>query len=264
VHELDEDTAIEAAAPGRFRGRVTDRWNIGPVPNGGYVMTIGARALAAALGAPDPLSLTAHFLAPAVPGPIDVETEVIKRGRRYATGAARLVQADREIARLLATYGDLGAPGAGPTRITGAPPAVPAPGDEAVAGSAVGQATIAQRFELRLAKETVRWLDGESGGEAEVRGAARFRDGRPLDTLAMPVLADAFPPAVFSVIAPRWVPTLELTVQVRARPAGQWVRSLFRTRFLFGGLFEEDGEIWDEAGQLVALSRQLASVPPQT
>jgi hypothetical protein len=56
------------------------------------------------------------------------------------------------------------------------------------------------------------------------------------------------------------VPTLEMTVHVRDVPAPGALRSTFRTRFVTNGLFEEDGEVWDSTGRLVAISRQLALV----
>jgi acyl-CoA thioesterase len=40
-----------------------------------------------------------------------------------------------------------------------------------------------------------------------------------------------------------------------------WLRCRFTTRFVTGGYLEEDGEVWDEAGRLVAQSRQLALLP---
>jgi hypothetical protein len=75
------------------------------------------------------------------------------------------------------------------------------------------------------------------------------------------LFADALPPPIFNVIDVGWVPTIELTVHVRARPASEWLRAVLRTRFLFGGLLEADGELWDDAGTLVAQSRQIAAVP---
>jgi acyl-CoA thioesterase len=47
-------------------------------------------------------------------------------------------------------------------------------------------------------------------------------------------------------------------VYVRTRPAPGWLQVRFTTRYLRDGYFEEDGEIWNERGTLVALSRQLA------
>lgn len=74
--------------------------------------------------------------------------------------------------------------------------------------------------------------------------------------------ADAFPPPVVNSDLPvAWTPTVELTAQLRARPAGGPLRCTFRTRFVQGSYLEEDGELWDGDGTLVALSRQLALVP---
>ena len=54
--------------------------------------------------------------------------------------------------------------------------------------------------------------------------------------------------------------TVELTVHLRARPAPGWLAFRTLTRYLEGGYFDEDAEIWDSAGRLVAQSRQLALV----
>ena len=88
-----------------------------------------------------------------------------------------------------------------------------------------------------------------------------FADGRPVDTLALLLICDSFLPAVFSLPVPTgWVPTIEYTVHVRGVPAPGPVRAVFRTRFVSGGYLEEDGEVWDSAGRLVAMSRQLGLV----
>jgi len=50
-------------------------------------------------------------------------------------------------------------------------------------------------------------------------------------------------------------------VHVRGVPAPGPLRCIFRSRFMQTGMFEEDGEMWDSEGRLVALSRQLALIP---
>jgi acyl-CoA thioesterase len=107
---------------------------------------------------------------------------------------------------------------------------------------------------VRLARPERR----EEGEIARLEGWMRFTDGREPDVAALPLLADTFPPAVLDVANSAWVPTVELTVHVRGRPAPGWIAASFRTKFLSDGYFEEDGELWDSTGRLVALSRQLA------
>jgi len=47
-------------------------------------------------------------------------------------------------------------------------------------------------------------------------------------------------------------------VHLRARPASGWLACRTWTRYVGGGYHEEDFEVWDSAGMLVAQSRQLA------
>ena len=119
---------------------------------------------------------------------------------------------------------------------------------------------IVAHLETRLHPDTG-WIAGRPTGIAEVSAYLRFRDGRPVDVWALPLFADALPPAMFELLPDReWVPTIELTVHVRAVPAPGWVRVLNRTRFVTDGWFEEDGEIWDASGRLVAISRQIGMI----
>ena len=91
----------------------------------------------------------------------------------------------------------------------------------------------------------------------------RIVDEPTFDAFGLLLAADAFAPVCFQFpeITPGHAPTLELTVHVRGTPAPGPLRCRFTSRFLQQGLFEEDGEIWDASGKLVAQSRQLALIP---
>ena len=84
-----------------------------------------------------------------------------------------------------------------------------------------------------------------------------------MNTPALLQVSDAFPPVCFNYadVPGGWAPTLELTVHVRGVPAAGPLRCRFTSRFMHNGMFEEDGEMWDSAGQLVGQSRQLALIP---
>jgi hypothetical protein len=51
---------------------------------------------------------------------------------------------------------------------------------------------------------------------------------------------------------------VQLTTHLFARPAPGWVQGRFRTRVQGGNFIDEDGELWDATGRLVATTRQLA------
>ncbi len=267
--ELDIDTAIERAAAGRFRAVITDRWNIGTAPNGGYLAMILGRAMARELADAgrehgDPLSLTTHFLSVARPGPAEVAVAIVRSGRGHSTLEARLIQRDeaqeeREVMRALGLFGDLGR-ATGPTDVKLAPPDVP-PLEACLSGRPAGAAPrISERLDMHLAPGDASWLTGERSDDATLRGWVRLADGREPDALSLIFFADAFPPPAFNLRAVPlgWVPTLELTVHVRARPAPGRLRARFTTRVVSQGYLEEDGVLWDAEDRVVAMSRQLA------
>ena len=86
-------------------------------------------------------------------------------------------------------------------------------------------------------------------------------DGREPDPLQLLMVVDALPPVTFDLGQMGWAPTLELSVHVRAKPAPGWLKVRHVTRNVAGGMFEEDCEVWDSSGRLVAQSRQLAMLP---
>lgn len=239
---------------------MSHRWDvIGGAPNGGYLMTIALRALHQAFQRPDPVTVTGHFLEPCPAGEVEVATQLVRFGS-HATGTARLSREDRIRILLTATLGDLAAKG-GPSHVTGEPPQLPPP-DECVGVPEDAEVPpIVERFDMRLDPACAGWAVGEPTGEARMAAWVRFADGRDPDTLSLPLFADSLPPAVLNVLDDvSWVPTIELTVHMRGRPAPGWLRIVAATRFLVDGYLEEDAEIWDSEGRLVALSRQLALV----
>jgi acyl-CoA thioesterase len=260
-HIFDADTAIEPAGENVYSTALTDRWTaIGGTPNGGYMLAVCLRALQAEMPLPDPLVTSAHFLRPGAIGPAEVRTGVVRAGRRLATGEARLVQDGREIVRLLATFGDL-AQADGRTLVLSTPPELPPPEEtpEVIKGGAMPGVSITEQLEYR-APVLPGWAQGNPGGEPSLEFWMRFRDGRDADPLALAALVDGAAPAVLD-IGSRGSATIELTVHVRAHPAPGWLACRTETRHVIGGYHEEDFEIWDSAGSLVAQSRQFALLP---
>lgn len=263
-YEFDEDTELQQVGELRYEGALSDRWNIGRVPNGGYVLSVAFRGAQAMLPHPDVLTLSAHYVAPTAPGPLVLEGELVHAGRSSSCAMLRLLQEGKERARFLATAGHFIDPAANLAdhSESGPPPELP-PRERCVRTEYVRGLTprIAERFETHHAPESAAWQRGEIGGPLLTAAWIRFADGREPDAASLALFADALHPPLFSRYGmATWVPTLQLNVQFRRAPAPGFLRAAFRTRHFTGGQLEEDGEIWDTEDRIVALSRQLARV----
>ena len=262
---FDEDSRVVATgAEGAFTAELTSRWNgtAGAV-NGGYMLATCIRALALDMPFSDPIVVSGFFLRPGTAGPAAVRTAVIRSGRTTAFGESALSQDGTEVVLATAAFAKLGDTGAGrdgPVFLDGTPPALPPPAEcVGVPVASFGLASIAERIEFRSA-ELPGWFRGEPSGRPASEFWMRFADGREADLLSLLLLVDSTAPSVLELGAGST--TIQLTVHLRAHPAPGWLACRATTRFVSHGYHEEDFEVWDSAGTLVAQSRQLALVLP--
>jgi acyl-CoA thioesterase len=262
-YAFDADTRVGAsgAFPGEFAAELTGRWNgTNGAVNGGYMLAVCARALGLVTPFPDPIVISGFFLRPGAAGPAVVRASLARSGRTTAFGEAVLVQGGKEVVQATAAFAALGT--SGPAFVDGAPPDLPPPSEcVAVPVGSFGLATIADRVEFRSAS-LPGWFRGEPTGRPSSEFWMRFADGRDADVYSLPMLVDSTAPSVLELGMTST--TIQLTVHLRAHPAPGWLACRAAARFVGGGYHEEDFEIWDSAGALVAQSRQLAMLLPLT
>lgn len=262
---FQRDSEVVPAGDGAFQGTLSAGWAIGAVPNGGYVMAVAARALAAAVDRPHPASITGHYLAPTEAGPVQIETDVVRRGRRLSVATARLIQQGKERVRFVGAFTDL-AEAEGLDLATVSPPEMVAVEQCApMAELSPRPVAIHDNLLARLdPASATHWQRGDPDTDAAVDAWLGFADGSDPDVFSLALFADALPPPLFRRVGfSGWVPTVELTVHVHRVPAPGLLRARFCTRHVTGGMLHEDGELWDSSGRLVALSRQLAIIGGQ-
>jgi acyl-coenzyme A thioesterase PaaI-like protein len=269
---FDRVTAVSSSegrdSSGRYDMAIDPAWTVGGRPNGGYLLATMARAARSALASaegpdhPHPVTATAHYLTPPSPGPGEVHTEVLRRGRRMSQVRARLEQTGSPSVEAVFTLGRHD-PDAEPWWTDLEAPSLP-PMDECVRAQGVGpggvELAIMDQVHVRLDPATAGFTAGRPSGMAEVRGWLAFADGREPDPLALLYAADSFPPATLELATLGWVPTLELTVYVRGVPAPGPLMVRQRARLVQADLVDEVCHVWDSRGRLVAQATQLAGV----
>jgi acyl-CoA thioesterase len=259
--EFDAATALTGDGP--VFGAVLDgRWDGRAGPNGGFLLALATRAMGAVLPFPDPIVATGLYLRPGSPGTAEVATEVIRSGLTTGFGQASLLRNGKEVLRATAAFTDLAAAAArgGPSYDGGLPPDQPPPERCPVLNRLLDPPiTLVDRIEYRCAELPFWAIGGLPSGKPVYEGWMRFADGREPDLFSLPLFVDALAPAALEVGLPSMT-TIELTVHLRARPSPGWLAFRTMTRYLADGYHEEDAELWDSTGRLVAQSRQLGLV----
>jgi Thioesterase-like superfamily len=243
-------------------------WTVGERPNGGFLLALLGRAAAQAVAidtgaAWDVHSATVTYLAAPALSSAEIRTTVLRRGRTASHVRAVLVQSERTMVDAAFVLGAIG-PGTVPRYSNIAPLHIPAP-EGCVGlppytpeGVPVG---VLRTTELRLDPLTVPGAPAQEGDGppvAELRGWLRFVDGTEPDAGSLLYFVDAIPPATLLIGSSGWVPTLSMSVYVRAQPAPGWLGIRFTANLVAAGTVDEICTLWDSDGHVVAQATQLA------
>ena len=272
---FDEATSVRRVDEGRYEVRPDPRFALvapggtaPPAVNGGVLVATVLRAVLDTSPHPYPVATSAHFLRVPLLQPAEVEVTWLRQGRTAATAHAAVIQDGQTVLDVTVTTGNLPAgPAAnGELSWTGEPPQLP-PIEECVSlgpwpGTVGpdGTAGYAAQVDMRLDPATTGWRQGKPAGIPEMRGYFGLQEERDPDAYLLALAVDGLPPVVFGLGAAGWAPTVELTWYMRGVPVPGPLRVATRCRRVSGGWFDEEAEVWDAAGQLVAQSRQIARV----
>lgn len=109
--------------------------------------------------------------------------------------------------------------------------------------------------------------DDTTPGKPEVTQTMGFKDGRPIDFKSIPYWCDMFitPPTLLGpavLDGPIWCPTMQLEVQFKRKPTGKTILGHYVAPHIINGRFDITGEIWNEQGEILALTRHQCLVVP--
>jgi acyl-CoA thioesterase len=255
--EFGAATAVRRADDGLYHAELDGDYGIAAALNGGYLMAVLLRAAIDASPHQHPVATSANFLRVARPGPAEISVEPRKTGRTTAAARVTLLQDGQPVVDAQVSTGTLDADAVAAwsaERPVALPPLEGClrfePGEE--------QRGFADQVDMRFDPTTMGWLDGQPAGSPHMRAYFRTRIPYPPDGFLLALAVDALPPVVLNTGAAGWAPTVELTWHMRAVPAPGWLAVHGSGRLVSDGWFDEEVEVWDAAGRLVAQSRQLA------
>lgn len=263
---FDSATEVVRVGENRYAVELDPGYLIGTAMNGGYLMAVLQRSALAESDHLHAVSSSYHFHRPASSGPAEIETRVLKRGRTVTTVQTTLFQEGRTILTGTLATATLD-PHAEP-RYAAPQPAIPPqhqcrrvdprqshlPDDGFLARVDVDFSPDSYAALARERTVTTPELCGYVDLSARDGGSAK-------DPLAfLPLAVDALPPIVSLLVDWSWAPTVELTWHLRAIPEPGPLAFRSTCALVSDGWFDENVDLWDVRGRLVAQSRQLARV----
>lgn len=272
--DLAADTALEHHGDGRSRATLSRDWEIWG-PNGGYLAALALRAAGREAAIPRPVTFAGHFLRVGRFAPVEVEVEVLRRGRRSESLRVGVHQEGRSLLEALVRTA---AEGPGLVHRFAGAPEVPPPEELPTPGDLRGDDAppphpFWNNLEARVChpeRFTERFAEGRARDPVwcewyRFRPRATFDDpfldaARALlilDTMSWPAACQPHPDAAFQA------PNLDVATWFHdTAPDSEWLLSDHVSPVATGGLMGATGRVWSRDGRLLASGgAQLLCVP---
>jgi acyl-CoA thioesterase len=276
-----DGSVVQHVGEGRYAGEIDPVWNLRPLPQGGFVTALAARAMAAELDNPDERLRVLHttFAGQVAEGPVDIDVEVLRRGRSMSHLRAEVRNEGAVRGHL--TIGAFGTRRQGFDFTDAVAPAVPPPEQcPSFRDPPPPEAADFPFTPMRFWEEVLEGRNalGHPPWESYVPDRAEraqwftfdqppFLDDGTIDPLALVVLCDVMPGAVGEKVGPterQWfAPSVDLTVHLLGECRTPVLLGHSHARFAGDGYASAEMHLWDcgpegrDAPRLVAYATQL-------
>ena len=243
---------------------------VGNTPHGGYLMAIMQKALTNVLPHSTAISSSVQYLDRIESKPIDLEIEVFKVSRGSSSGIVKLIQNKRVCTTFTGTCSDF--------QFMKGYDGIKTPLPKIFHNEAIDEyeeltfdkispgftPSFIKQLECRIHPDHAWWNrdDNFDPDDFEARCSAYLKmSGGIPDQFCLSFYSDILPPVVSNKFGPLgWIPTITLTTHIRQLPTTETLYTDFKASEINNGYFEQDCNIWDLDGNLVASSRQLTRI----
>jgi acyl-CoA thioesterase len=261
---------LENVEDNKFIVNPNTNYFVGNTPHGGYLMAIMHKALTNTLPHSTAISSSVQYLDRIDAKPFELEVEIFKASRGSSSGIVKLIQDDKICTTFTGTcsdfefmkgHDDLQKPLPDIFTEKDKNDYVKMNYDKISKGFTP---SFIQQLECLIHPDHAWWnRDTDTNSKDNKARCSAFLEmegGQP-DQFCLSFYSDILPPVVCNKYGPLgWIPTITLTTHIRKLPTTSQLYADFIATDINKGYFEQDCNIWDLNGNLVASSRQLTRI----
>ena len=265
---FQEAIKLENLEDNKFIVNPDTNYFVGNTPHGGYLMAVMHKALTSILPHSTAISSSVQYLDRIDAKTFELEVETFKTSRGSSSGIVKLKQDNKICTTFTGTcsdfqfmkgYDGLQKPLPNIFNESDKKDYIKMNYDKISKGFTPA---FIQQLECLIHPDHAWWNrdSNDKNNEARCSAFLEMQGGIP-DQFCLSFYSDILPPVVSNKYGPLgWIPTITLTTHIRQLPSTPELYADFKASDINKGYFEQDCNIWDLNGNLVASSRQLTRI----